>query len=70
METSFKNWLCPKFLLLPKKSELPKIWGGSGSPPRHPGPYAYGTGSRMFKVENMAASGLDGFLGNKLLFYF
>ena len=37
----FENWLCPNFLLLPKKSELPKIWGGC-SPPRPPGPYAYG----------------------------
>ena len=27
-----KNWLCPNFLLLPKKSELPKIWGGCSSP--------------------------------------
>ena len=36
----FKNWLCPSFLLLPKKSELPKLWGGC-SPPRAPGPYAY-----------------------------
>ena len=36
----FKNFL-PKFLLLPKKTELPKIWGGC-SPPRPPGPYAYG----------------------------
>ena len=33
--------LCPNFLLLPKKSELPKLWGGF-SPPRPPGPYAYG----------------------------
>ena len=24
----FKTWLCPNFLLLPKKSEWPKIWGG------------------------------------------
>ena len=40
METSFKNWLCPNFLSLPKKSELPKLWGGC-SPPRPPGPYAY-----------------------------
>ena len=23
----FKTWLCPNFLLLPKKSELPKIGG-------------------------------------------
>ena len=34
----FKTWLCPNFLLLPKKSELPKIWGGlqppSPTPPR------------------------------------
>ena len=36
----FKNWLCPSFLLLPKKSELPKLCGGC-SPPRPPGPYAY-----------------------------
>ena len=33
----FENWLCPNFLLLPKKSELPKIWGGC-SPPRSPRP--------------------------------
>ena len=39
----FKSWLCPNFLLLPKKSELPKIWGGC-SPPRPPGPYAYAPG--------------------------
>ena len=36
----FKNWLCPNFLLLPKKFQLPKIWGGC-SLPRPPGPYAY-----------------------------
>ena len=32
----FKNWLCPSFVLLPKKSELPKLWGGlqPPSPPR------------------------------------
>ena len=36
METSLlKNWLCPNFLLLTKKSELPKIWGGR-TPPRPP----------------------------------
>ena len=29
METSLKNWLCPNFLLLPKKAELPKIWGAA-----------------------------------------
>ena len=28
----FKNWLCPNFLLLPKKCELPKIWGGLQPP--------------------------------------
>ena len=28
----FKNWLCANFLSLPKKSELPKIWGGSVAP--------------------------------------
>ena len=33
----FKNWLCPNFLSVPKKSELPKIWGGC-SPPRPPRP--------------------------------
>ena len=40
----FKNFL-PKFLLLPKKTELPKIWGGlqpSPPPASPPGPYAYG----------------------------
>ena len=30
MDTSLiKNWRCPSFLLLPKKSELPKIWGAA-----------------------------------------
>ena len=29
----FKTWLCPNFLLLPKQSELPKIWGGCSNPP-------------------------------------
>ena len=27
-----KNWLCPNFLLLTKKSELAKIWGGAAFP--------------------------------------
>ena len=31
----FKNFL-PKFLLLPKKTELPKIWGGCSPPPPAP----------------------------------
>ena len=26
----FNNWLCPNSLLLPKKSESPKIGGGGG----------------------------------------
>ena len=39
-ENVFKSWLCPNFLLLPKKSELPKIWGDC-NPPRPSGPYAY-----------------------------
>ena len=42
----FNNWLCPNSLLLPKKSESPKIGGGGGgggggNTPRSPGPYAY-----------------------------
>ena len=41
METSLKTGFAQNFLSLPKKSELPKIWGGC-SPPRPPGPYAYG----------------------------
>ena len=39
----FKNWLCPNFLLLPKKSELPIVWGGGGGgrpPPPPPPPLA------------------------------
>ena len=40
METSLKTGFAQNFLLLPKKSELPKLWGGC-SPPRPPGPYAY-----------------------------
>ena len=39
METSLlKNWLCPNFLLLTKKSELPKIWGGGAAFPLAPRP--------------------------------
>ena len=37
---SLKAGFAQIFLLLPKKSELPKIWGGC-SPPHPPGPYAY-----------------------------
>ena len=40
METSLKTGFAQIFLLLPKKSGLPKIWG-DWSPPRAPGPYAY-----------------------------
>ena len=36
----FKNWLCPNFLSLPKKSELLKIWEGC-SPPLLPGLFVY-----------------------------
>ena len=28
----FKNWLCPNFLLLSKKNELPIVWGGAAAP--------------------------------------
>ena len=44
METTFKNWLCPNFLVLPKTSELPKIWGGCSPlrPPRPPPPRPVG----------------------------
>ena len=39
----FKNGLCPNFLLLPKRSELPNffLWGGHQPPPPPPCPYAY-----------------------------
>ena len=41
-ENVFKSWICPNFLLLPKKSELPKIFGGGATAPlAPPGPYAY-----------------------------
>ena len=42
-----KNWFCPNFLSLPKKSEFPQIWGGC-SPPCPPGPYAYGFSFCLF----------------------
>ena len=63
----FKNWLCPNFLLLPKKSELPKLWGGC-SPPRLPGPYAYGFACHERLVESALKmldsdeSGLNGLI--------
>ena len=50
METSFKNWLCPNFLSLPKKSEFPKLWEGC-SPPRPPGPYAYAYYRDVYAIE-------------------
>ena len=40
----FKNWLCPNFLLLPKKSELPKLRGAAAPiapPARTPMDFAY-----------------------------
>ena len=40
MGTSLKTGFAQNFLVLPKKSDLPKIWGGC-SPPRLPGLYAY-----------------------------
>ena len=41
METSLKNGFA--LLLLPKKSESPKIWGGGLCPPiSPPNQYAYG----------------------------
>ena len=43
METSLKAGLAQIFSCCPKKSELPKIWGGGGAavPLAPPGPYAY-----------------------------
>ena len=57
----FKNWLCPSFLLLPKKSELPKLWGGC-SPPRPPGPYAYALDSHQFILKIPLTPSPDGIL--------
>ena len=43
MKTSLKTGFAQIFSCCPKKYELPKLWGGGGcSPPRPPGPYAYG----------------------------
>ena len=50
METSL-SCLCPNFLLLPPKIELPKIWGGGGGgpipPPPPPGPQGGGGGGGL-----------------------
>ena len=43
METSLKTGFAQISLAAPKKSELPKIWGGCSPPPPPPGPYAYDT---------------------------
>ena len=43
METSLKTGFAQFFSCCPKKSELPKIWGGC-SPPRPAGLYAYALG--------------------------
>ena len=34
----FKTWLCPNFLVLPKNSKLPQIWGGEAAAPFVPRP--------------------------------
>ena len=52
----FKTWLCPNFLLLPKKSELPKYWGGC-SPPRPPGPNAYGFIRKSWFAQRSSGAG-------------
>ena len=36
METSLKTGFAQNFLQLPKKSELPKIWGGGAAAPLAP----------------------------------
>ena len=41
METSLKTGFAQNFSRCPKNLSCPKIWGGC-SPPRPPGPYAYG----------------------------
>ena len=52
-----KKFGLPKFLLLPKKSELPKIWGGGGrgvlQPPSSNGTYAYGCYHLFFQLNSL-----------------
>ena len=55
MQTSLKTGFAQNFLVLPKKSELPKIWRGC-SPPRPPGPYAYGCQVRRSNQTNTKAN--------------
>ena len=66
----FRNWLCPNFLSLPNKSELPKIWGGCRPPaPPPPSPYAYGSRDPPYFLINRAehSHGLFIFYDNALL---
>ena len=55
METSLKNGFAQIFSCCPKKSELPKLWVGR-SPPRPPGPYAYGCAKAMFSASRLCSS--------------
>ena len=55
METSLKTGFAQIFSCCPKKSELPKLWGGC-SPPRPPGPYAYG--SKFSNLSNWKAEAI------------
>ena len=58
-ENVFKNWLCPNFLLLPKKSELPKIWGGCSPlapPARTPMPSRIYTGPYIDRSQNAGST--------------
>ena len=47
----FKNWLCPSFLLLSKKSEFPKLQPPSPPPARTPMPYTNSFGQNELQVD-------------------
>ena len=47
----FKDWLCPNFLLLPQKSELPKTWGGAAAPLAPPARTPMGTSQNITVVD-------------------
>ena len=60
MQTSLKTGFAQIFSCCPKKSELPKIWGGGCSPPRPPGPYAYVYSGDGFSRAPLGGTGFHG----------
>ena len=61
METFVKIWFCQNFSCCPKKSELPKIWGGregggGGGSPQLPRPVRSWVQSPVSSIKHIVVS--------------